>query len=186
MNRPTPRPPDVAPHLTRARLMALTLYQPWATLIALGAKRIETRAWSCPEACLDRWIAIHASTRGRSAANLHRLLDREPFRSVLAAHDITAGTETDATLPRGAVVALAHLVACVPTERVRWRLTASERAFGDYRPGRFAWSFDQVVRLSRPVRVRGARWLWTLPPDIETAVLEQGDPRHAPSHPPVA
>ena len=166
-----PRERD-APPSTGARLLALTLYQPWATLVALGHKRVETRAWTCPETCLDTWLAIHASMRGLSAADLHALLDREPFRSVLAAHGITAGTETDATLPRGAVVALAHLVACVPTVRIVSQLTAQERAFGDYRPGRFAWSFDQVVRLARPVRVGGARWLWPLPPEIEAAILE--------------
>ena len=38
-------------------MKALTLYQPWATLVAIGAKKIETRSWSTP---YRGPLAIHA------------------------------------------------------------------------------------------------------------------------------
>ena len=31
---------------------ALPLWQPWASLVALGAKRVETRHWPCPRRLL--------------------------------------------------------------------------------------------------------------------------------------
>lgn len=39
-------------------MKALTLYQPWATLVALGLKRIETRSWPCGHVGP---LAIHAA-----------------------------------------------------------------------------------------------------------------------------
>ena len=39
-------------------MKALTLTQPWASLVAIGAKRIETRSWSTPYRGL---LAIHAA-----------------------------------------------------------------------------------------------------------------------------
>ncbi len=47
-------------------MKALTVMQPWATLVALGAKRIETRSWSTS---YRGPLAIHASGRiSREAA----------------------------------------------------------------------------------------------------------------------
>jgi hypothetical protein len=42
---------------------AITLWQPWASLIAHGAKRYETRHWSPPARLIGRRIAIHAAAR---------------------------------------------------------------------------------------------------------------------------
>ena len=41
-------------------MRALSLWQPWASGIALGAKRIETRSWSTPYRVP---IAIHAAKK---------------------------------------------------------------------------------------------------------------------------
>lgn len=41
-------------------MKALTVRQPWASLIALGVKTIETRSWRAPKALIGERIAIHA------------------------------------------------------------------------------------------------------------------------------
>lgn len=41
-------------------MRALTVRQPWASLIASGAKRIENRTWRPPAALMGQRIAIHA------------------------------------------------------------------------------------------------------------------------------
>lgn len=41
-------------------MKALTIRQPYATLIALGVKTIETRSWRAPQALIGQTIAIHA------------------------------------------------------------------------------------------------------------------------------
>jgi len=42
---------------------AVTLWQPWASLIASGAKPFETRAFPIPARLLGKRVAIHAAAR---------------------------------------------------------------------------------------------------------------------------
>lgn len=44
-------------------MKAITLYEPWATLMAIGAKVIETRSWPIPPALIGEPIAIHAASK---------------------------------------------------------------------------------------------------------------------------
>ncbi len=124
-------------------MKALTVMQPWATLVALGAKRIETRSWSTS---YRGPLAIHASSRiSREAAVICR---EPPFREALAAGGY--GEESGSAInPFGLpLITRAH----APAEQ--------ERSFGDYTPGRFAWLLDQVRRLPEPVAAKGALGLW--------------------------
>jgi hypothetical protein len=142
-------------------MKALSLWQPWATLMAIGAKRIETRSWTSK---YTGPIAIHATAKvppeGRSA------LAREPFKSVLAA----AGFESAADLPTGGIVAIGKLSRCTLISReAADRLEESdpqEFAFGYYKPGRVAWVFEGVRQLPVVIGCAGAQQLWT--PNEET------------------
>jgi GNAT superfamily N-acetyltransferase len=151
----------------RCEMKALTLTQPYATLVALGAKRIETRSWATP---YRGPLAIHA---GHNLApvgglcGLQRLCAQEPFRSTLF-----AGGYADARqLPRGAIVAVAELVACCAITNdglvdpagasLRPLPDEAERSFGDYRSGRYAWLLANVCLLDLPAPARGRLGLWT-------------------------
>lgn len=68
-------------------MKALTLHQPWASLVAVGAKKIETRSWSNTGMALDRLgapllfpTAFQARVRHfcRSTANNGAHEDRGP------------------------------------------------------------------------------------------------------------
>lgn len=151
-------------------MKALTLIQPWATLIAIGAKRIETRSWETKH---RGWIAITASKRFPRECQI--MMDREPFTSALAGPEYPFSSDSR-DLPRGAVVCLAHLKNCRPMGTCDWppdwveNLSAQERAFGAYGPGRFGWLFDQVKALKQPVPCKGARGLWDVPTDLAAAI----------------
>lgn len=143
-------------------MKVLSLIQPWATLVAIGAKCIETRAWSTP---YRGPIAIHASkwqdANGRvvnaQVAEYLALCHGEPFRTALT----QGGIERVRQLPSGAVVAIARLVDVVPTDVVI--VDDYERELGNYRPGRFAWRLADVRPLSTPLPARGMPGLWELP-----------------------
>lgn len=49
---------------------ALTVWQPWATLIAIGAKPFEFRGWAAPKAYQGQRIAIHAGSRRPSVREM--------------------------------------------------------------------------------------------------------------------
>ncbi len=44
-------------------MKALTLWQPWASLVIVGAKPIEWRHWRMPERMIGQRIVIHAAAR---------------------------------------------------------------------------------------------------------------------------
>jgi activating signal cointegrator 1 len=76
---------------------ALTMTQPWATLVAIGANVIETRDWPTKH---RGPFAIHAAKGFPPDARA--LCRTRPFRDALAA----GGYESSDALPLGAVVAL--------------------------------------------------------------------------------
>ncbi len=123
-------------------MKALTVLQPWASLLACGAKKIETRGWQTSYRGL---LAIHAGKSERHMA----LTDREPFHTALR-HEFC---------PTGCILAVGEL----------WkieRITSGnqpgepERSFGDYTPGRYAWHIRNVKRLRTPVPMKGKQALW--------------------------
>lgn len=134
-------------------MKALTLWQPWASLVAHGLKTYETRSWATN---YRGPLAIHAGLR--------REMPDDMDWSVLPAAlklDIERGT-----LPRGAVVALARLVGCYecgPRIGGAFVPPSAEEDYGDFSPGRYAWALEDVRPLTTPVALRGARKLWDLP-----------------------
>lgn len=42
-------------------MKAITIKQPWASLIIHGFKNIENRTWACPEKYIGHRVLIHAS-----------------------------------------------------------------------------------------------------------------------------
>lgn len=57
-------------------LPAITLWQPWATLIAAGAKPFEFRSWPAPRRLWGKRVAIHAGARPVRRDELQELLLR--------------------------------------------------------------------------------------------------------------
>lgn len=153
-------------------MKALSLTQPYATLVALGAKRIETRGWGTT---YRGPLAIHAArsvARVGGEAGFQQLCRQQPFARALA----TAGSPTEAgpRLPRGAIVATAVLVDCLrispfwPSLETAWfwELRApAEEAFDLFSPGRYLWFLDQVQPLPTPLPARGALGLWEWVPE---------------------
>lgn len=157
-------------------MKCLTLTQPWATLVALGAKHIETRNW---ETLYRGPLAIHAAKGyGKGGKRgFHARCQYEPFLSALEPHLRIFGHYNCFAAPLGAIVATCELRDCVRTqyvvdagrctsvswesgERTIWTLTAQERAFGNYEPGRFAWLLANIRALPEPIPCKGALGLW--------------------------
>lgn len=134
----------------------LSLTQPWATLVAIGAKRYETRSWLTK---YRGWIAIHAS-KGFPLDCVELCLE-EPFASVL----IAAGVEKAKDLPVGQVICVANLVDCISTHVWAPNRDMNEYRFGDYSKDRYAWKFQDVKRVD-PFAAKGSLGLWNLPTPI--------------------
>jgi len=143
-------------------MKALSLWQPWASLMAIGVKTIETRHWATDYRGL---VVIHAAKKW--TRELYDITFTEPFKSALES-EIWDNHHTRLdpnVLPLGSIVAVGELVACrVIPDRIT--LAEPERSFGDYSPGRFGWIFRNVRRLAETIPLRGQQGLWTLEPAI--------------------
>lgn len=150
---------------------ALSLWEPWAMLVALDEKRIETRDWGTD---YRGWIAIQATKN--TPADALALCNHEPFVTVLAKHGIVAPQplltgETQragktSPLPQGAIVAffrLLHVVSAGDHNRratLRGYGAQHEAAFGNFAGGRKLWISDKIVRVDPPIPSKGGRGLW--------------------------
>ena len=87
-------------------MYAVTPHQPWATLIALGLKNVETRSWPAPEPLLGQVIAVHAGNR----------VVRRPSECIEQELRARLGKEWSRAIPTGAVVATATLAGMARVE----------------------------------------------------------------------
>jgi len=103
--------------LQNKTIKAITIVEPWASLIACGAKKIETRSWSTQ---YRGPIAIHAGKHFFSpwASELPDNFPKLPA-SILWPEDNDMGALADNwnELPRGNVIAIADLVDCLMIEK---------------------------------------------------------------------
>lgn len=132
-------------------MKAITIRQPWASLIMLGAKRIETRSWRVN---YRGRIAIHAGTVFR-AAEKHFARTAVPYAHLV-------GKE----LPLGVVLGTAVLADVLPVSQLGALIDTStiagtrERMLGDYSPGRFGWVLKDVLVFAEPIPAKGSLSLW--------------------------
>jgi len=138
-------------------MKAITIMQPWATLVAIGIKRIETRSWRTHH---RGPLAIHAAAAYPRA---NRALAETPaFRYALR--------NERGPLSRGMVLATCEVVYCTGTESLTDQLDLlqlggpdallAQFQFGDFTPGRFAWGLSEVRQLPTPIPATGSLGLW--------------------------
>lgn len=123
--------------MTAAPIRALTIRQPWATLIIAGIKDVENRSWS------TRYrgpLAVHA------AANP----DRQPAATAARAH-APDGTE----FPPRLVLGVVQLVDVVSDSTSMWAAD-----------GLYHWVLADPVRFDTPVTAFGRLGLWPFSPTV--------------------
>lgn len=133
-------------------MKALSLSQPWATLVVLGAKRYETRSWRTSH---RGPLVVHASSR--FPEELRALCQREPFRRILR----QAGIGSWFDLPLGALLGTVEVSNCQAVEALP-ALDGMQRALGDYRNGRWAWLLENAQSWPEPVLSKGRRGIYEL------------------------
>ena len=135
-------------------MKAITIWQPYASAIAVGLKRYETRSWPTK---YRGPLAIHAAKRSLSEEDYDELL--LPLtrygRNKMPAHS---------ELAFGCVIVVAELRDCLKMNReLIGRVSDNDRIFGDWRTGRYAWRLSNPRPLVRPAPAKGLQgfWSWT-------------------------
>lgn len=146
-------------------MKAISLWQPWATMMALGVKTIETRSWSTEH---RGYLAIHATAKLPKEAR--DLCYESPFSDVLKLY---YGHISPDRLPVGKVLAVVNLTSIWPVSSIY--PGPLNKAFGDFSPGRFAWFTENTVQLPWFVEATGGQRLWNWEVPERFKVLFQGN-----------
>jgi hypothetical protein len=139
--------PRRGPFTLPVMLRALSIRQPWAWAVAAGLKRVENRSG-------------RVSYRGPLAIHAGRVVETQAFDRCAQ----LAGQPVPSHLATGAVIAVAHLADIVMRSDDPWF------------EGPWGWLLDDVVPI-QPVICPGQQQLFTLPDDVEQAVLHAIRPR---------
>ena len=138
-------------------MKALTLYQPWASLLAAGVKQIETRPrpWH-----YQGPVAIHAALRPVTPDELARWKVLALRLACGELMGLIAGP-----LPLGAVGGIVQMTECRRMTQA-WieEIPELERACGDWRPGRYGYRMEAPQLLHQPVPARGRQGVWNWEP----------------------
>jgi hypothetical protein len=115
-------------------MKALTIHQPWASLIVAGIKDVENRTWS---------------TRYRGQLAIHAGLAVD--RAALAEHGhLLPRAAAGARLPSGAVIGTVKLVDVVSDYESPWAET-----------GNWHWILTHPKRFRQPIPAVGRQGFWT-------------------------
>lgn len=146
-------------------MKALTLWRPWPAAIIHSTKRVENRTWAPPRWLLGKDFALHAG-KTVDDGTVEDLIDEAGVSP-----DLLPG-------PLGivAVVRLAGYVSELNGTRICTGISperAREIVGSEWYCGPVGWVLDNIRPLATPVPCRGAQGLWTLPADVERAVMAQ-------------
>lgn len=122
-------------------MRAISLWQPWASAIPLGLKRVETRGWKTD---YRGPLAIHAAKRWT--------VEQRKFTEKQGLSD----------LPFGAIIAVCNLFNLVPIELLS-HVSNIEKSYGDYSPGRYGWILTDIVALPEPIPFKGGQGFFNVP-----------------------
>lgn len=140
--------------------------QPWATLVVIGAKKIETRSWNTK---YRGPLLIHASKK--MTRKQKDLCKQKYFKDALRQEE---------ELPLGAIVGSVTLVETIKTDQImflkgfdikgkRWELSNQELSFGNYTEGRLAWALSDHHKFQKHLFIKGSLSVW----DFDARICRQ-------------
>lgn len=182
---------------------ALTLWQPWASLIASGHKTIETRSWRPPTAAIGKQLAIHAGKDLGHIREIRHLYESgkipqlpDDLRKLCEATYEVLGINTlsrrQLKVPTGQILAVVRLVGFIGPTTLnlhtadQHQLTAAllgtdvtpkeleeQTIYGDFYQGRYGWILRHGEKLEHPYTISGKQRLWNLSPEDSYRIREQ-------------
>ncbi len=157
-------------------MKALTVWQPWATLIIVGAKPYEFRRWNCAErfpSIVGQRIAIHAGARPMRLEELRDIYARvtegdsalDPMATITLLRNLSDKPKLQVkhALPLSCVLGTAILGrAILAFDLFKDKVADSSRIDQHM----WAWPLTDIVRFNEPMPYRGAQGFWDFPESL--------------------
>lgn len=155
-------------------ISAITLWQPWASLVIEGAKSHEFRKWPAPKHLRGQRIAIHAGARKIPAAELRGLiykLERGHSGSIGSKDRVPRALDVVERFWRdpSSIIYSAVLGTAILGEPVRCvDLFGRSTDEGEIDEKMWAWPVSDIQRYPVSVPAKGAQgfWTWSVPSEL--------------------
>ena len=160
-------------------MKAITLYDPWGSLMSIGAKVNETRGCRTShrgDICIhvakaDHGCSDEVAQAAVKAFQSRGIVPQPVFGCIVAVVDLW-DVQPSEKFFRGSLFNRGQHAELVQAGRIP--LFDEELMFGNYAPGRFIYRTRNLRRLATPVPCRGFQCVgWTAPPDIAAKVQAQ-------------
>ena len=137
-------------------MKAISIWQPFATLIVTGCKIFETRTWPAPSPVIGQRIGI-ASTKTIKPEQRAHFAD-ETFQMNYQRLGLPDKIED---LPHGFMLGTVILDSVeLMTEGFLEEVSNEEKSYGWWREGFYAWRMISPELFSEPISVRGAQGIY--------------------------
>lgn len=134
-------------------MKALTIKQPWASLIVAGAKDIENRDWPTKFTGI---VAVHSSAK-MARADMEDACDL--MRGFIP--KFSAARFQEDKFPTGVILGTVEIVGCFEEIGSPWFV------------GKYGFLLRKAVRFHDPIPCKGALGFWNVPDRIVAAMREQ-------------
>lgn len=155
-------------------MRALSIHQPYASLIIKNMKLHETRSWRPHEDMIGETIAIHAS---KTRKTLDKFFSEKEQDTGSMSRCIALMRIEDLYVthrPFGAIIGTARIsdvIACGGPNT--HRISVLEKTLGDWSQGNFAWKLSHVYPI-QPIPWKGQQGWFNVPDDIIAAAKLEG------------
>lgn len=151
-------------------MKALTLWQPWASLVIEGCKPFEFRGWRAPQSIIGQRIVIHAAARKIEHGEVFFLLNDLEAGGINAAETCLRPIDQAIEVLRRGSWPLGSGLGTAIVGQPRNGIEIAEE-FGVPRANdsdrdqhaNWGWPMLEIERWPEPVPVRGAQGLWNWP-----------------------
>lgn len=145
-------------------MKAISIWQPFATLIVRGFKIFETRTWPAPKSVIGQRIGIASTKALRPEQRAH--FHDEEFQTNYQRLGLPERLED---LPHGFMLGTAIVDSVeLMTEEFLEEVSNEEKSYGWWQEGFYAWRMASPEVFQRPIPVRGAQGLyeWRNPDEV--------------------
>lgn len=136
----------------------ITVWQPWASLIAIGAKPYEFRSWAAPRDVRGRRIALHAAVRPPRSDEISALIQHLEAGMTLESElnaDLALPLLREALMVPASLVTSAVLCTAMLGEPVRATSLRREAA-----SDMWAWPVSEIEPIEPTFPARGRQGFW--------------------------
>ena len=141
-------------------MKAITIKQPWASLIVHGIKDIENRTWACPWKYIGHRVLIHASGKPVEMRNPNSVFTKAQWdslpiefqRKIICAEGIV----------NSAIIGRVEIIGCSINHPSKWA-EKTDDSKGYYENPIYNWVLANPILFPEPIPAKGKLSFWEYP-----------------------